>query len=309
MSSFRIRTMTSDDWVEVAEMIHVSLNYWYASKGDGPKLKCGPEHVQLHCQVNEALDPGRCLVAEMDSTGRLAACCFYHPRERHVSLGIMAAHPNYFGTGAAKAILGEVIAFAEKEAKPLRLVSSAMNLDSFSLYNRAGFVPYAMFQDMLIDVPTEGLDLPEVEGVEVRTARLEDAPAMAALEREISGVERESDFRHFLENREGIWHVSVTEDASGGLNGFLCSVTHPGCSLIGPGVSRNDRQAAGLLRVVLNHEPGRTRVWLAPCDKTELVQTCYSWGARNCELHTAQVLGEKYNISGVIMPTFMPETW
>jgi GNAT superfamily N-acetyltransferase len=309
MPSFRIRTMTSDDWVEVAEMIYVSLNYWYASKGDGPKLKCGPEHVQLHCQVNEALDPGRCLVAQMNSTGRLAACCFYHPRKRHVSLGIMVAHPNYFGTGAAKAILSEVIAFAEKEEKPLRLVSSAMNLDSFSLYNRAGFVPYAMFQDMLIDVPPEGLDLPEIEGVEVRTGQIEDAPAMAALEREISGVERESDFRHFLENRDGIWHVSVTEDDSGGLNGFLCSVTHPGCSLIGPGVSRNDRQAVGLLGVVLNHEPGRTRVWLAPCDKTELVQTCYSWGARNCELHTAQVLGEKYDISGVIMPTFMPETW
>ena len=309
MANFKIRTMNRDDWVEVAEMIHISLNYWYASKSGSPKLTCGPEHVQLHCQVNEALDPGRCLVAEMESTGRLAACCFYHPRAKHVSLGIMVAHPNYFGTGTAKAILGEIIAFAEQEGKPLRLVSSAMNLDSFSLYNRAGFVPYAMFQDMIIEVPPEGLDLPEVTGVTVRPGRLEDAPAMAAMENEICGIERENDFRHFLENEEGIWHVSVAEDDSGGLDGFLCSVSHPGCSLVGPGASRTDRQATALLRAVLNHEPGRTRVWLAPCDRREFVETCYSWGARNCELHVAQVLGEPFPISGVVMPTFMPETW
>jgi len=31
-------------------------------------------------------------------------------------------------------------------------------------------------------------------------------------------------------------------------------------------------------------------------------------GARNCELHFAQVLGDAQPIAGVVMPTFLPES-
>ena len=308
MSNFTIRPMGSEDWTETAELIHISLNYWYATQGPGPKLRGDPIHTQLHCKVNEDLDPGRCLLA-VSSSGRIAACCFHHPRSTHVSLGIMACHPNYFGSGAAKLLLDEVVAFARDEGKPLRLVSSAMNLDSFSLYNRAGFTPHALFQDMYLDVPEGGLDAPLIEGVTVRTGRPEDAAAMAALEQELSGIERESDFRYFLANEDDCWHVSVIEGVDGSLNGFLCSITHPGSSLVGPGAAREDNQAAALLRTVLDHAPGRTRVWLVPSDRRELVDACYSWGARNCEMHLAQVIGEAQPLTGVTFPTFMPETW
>jgi GNAT superfamily N-acetyltransferase len=300
--------MEDEDWTETAELIHASLNYWYATQGPGPKLSGDPVNTQLHCKVNEDLDPGRCLLGVAPS-GRIAACCFHHPRPTHVSLGIMACHPNYFGSGVAKLLLNEVVAFARDEGKPLRLVSSAMNLDSFSLYNRAGFTPHALFQDMYLEVPANGLDAPQIEGVAVREGRPEDAEAMAALERELSGIEREQDFRYLLANEDDVWHVSVTEGEQGGLDGFLCSITHPGCSLVGPGATRSDRQAAALLRAVLDHEPGRTRVWLVPSDRRELVDTCYSWGARNCEMHLAQVIGEAQPLTGVIFPSFMPETW
>ena len=36
------------------------------------------------------------------------------------------------------------------------LISSAMNLDSFSLYNRVGFRPRMVFQDTLLSVPETG---------------------------------------------------------------------------------------------------------------------------------------------------------
>lgn len=308
MSKFTIRAMGPEDWTETAELIHTSLNYWYATRGSGPKLLGDPLHTQLHCKVNEDLDPGRCLLA-VSASERIAACCFYHPRSTHVSLGIMACHPNYFGSGAAKLLLDEVVAFARAEGKPLRLVSSAMNLDSFSLYNRAGFTPHALFQDMYLNVPEGGLDAPLIEGVNVRPGRPEDAAAMAALERELSGIEREEDFRYFLTNKDDVWQVSVVESESNGLDGFLCSITHPGCSLVGPGAARDDHRAAALLRTTLDHKPGRTRVWLVPSDRRELVDTCYSWGARNCEMHLAQVIGDAPPLTGVTFPTFMPETW
>ena len=51
MAKYKIRPMEQGDWTEVSELILVSLNYWYAGNMDGPKLDCGPEAMQLHCQA------------------------------------------------------------------------------------------------------------------------------------------------------------------------------------------------------------------------------------------------------------------
>ena len=51
---------------------------------------------------------------------------------------------------------------------------------------------------------------------------------MADLEMELSHIRREKDYRYFLENARGIWHASVYENGSGGIDGFLVSVNHPG---------------------------------------------------------------------------------
>ena len=40
----------------------------------------------------------------------------------------------------------------------------------------------------------------------------------------------------------------------------------------------------------------------------ELVRTLYTWGARNCELHLAQIRGPFHRPTGLIVPTFTPET-
>ena len=93
----------------VAELIHVSTNAWYQDnlnrsifqRDDASGCLVFPE-------VYEALDPGCCLVAEEEG-GRLMGSCFYHPRETHVSLGIMNAHPDFAGRGVAGALLAEII--------------------------------------------------------------------------------------------------------------------------------------------------------------------------------------------------------
>src|SRR5260221_5723156 len=69
----------------------------------------------------------------------------------------MNSDPNYYGQHDAGRLLKFITDFADREKKPVRLVSSAMNLDSFSLYTRAGFVPRMAYQDMYIPVPAEGL--------------------------------------------------------------------------------------------------------------------------------------------------------
>jgi GNAT superfamily N-acetyltransferase len=308
LPGIRLRRMEQRDWADVADLICISTNYWYQASGKPPIFRGGPETTMLFCEVYEDLDPGCCVLAEDAKTGRLLGSCFFHPRPTHVSLGIMNAHPNAFGRGVARALLGHVIQLAQREGKPLRLVSSAMNLDSFSLYTRAGFVPRQAYQDMFIAVPADGMEQRHEAGSGIRAARPADAPAMAELEMELAGISREKDFRYFIENTRGIWHVSVLEDQAGRLDGFLVSVAHPGSNMLGPGLCRDEEGMAGLILAELNHNRGRSPVFLIPVDRPALVRRMYAWGARNCEIHFHQALGDFAPFTGVVMPTFMPET-
>jgi GNAT superfamily N-acetyltransferase len=309
-NSFTLRAMRPDEFAAVAEVICASIRKWYAAHGKPGRFPGGPESCLLFPQVYEDLDPGCCIVAEERSSGRLAGCCFYHPRSTHVSLGIMNAHPDYFGRGVARELLKFVCDLADRQRKPLRLVSSAMNLDSFSLYTRAGFTARAVFHDMTITVPPGGLGLRSEGSPRVRPARPGDLPAMAQLERDISGIEREADLRYFIENQRGMWHASVIESPHGGgnIDGFLVSVKHPASSMLGPGVMRSDDDAVALILAELEQQRGGSPVWLAPAHRGELVRQMYALGFRNCEIHLLQVRGEAQELRGVMMPTFMPET-
>ena len=82
------------------------------------------------------------------------------------------------------------------------------------------------------------------------------------------------------------------------------SVSHPGSAMI----ARTEAAAAAVLARELNARRGETMVWLVPVDRAALVRACYDLGARNCELHVAQVRGAWQPPDGVNLPTFMPET-
>jgi hypothetical protein len=237
--------------------------------------------------------------------------CFYHPRETHVSLGIMNVHPNYFGAGVARRLLRIITDYADARSKPQRLVSSAMNRESFSRYTRAGFVPRLAYQDILLAVPPNGLPnggLGDALIPSVRPARIEDIDDIAALDMDLTGISRRQDYRYFIENVDAIWHISVLEDPAGHLAGFLASVNHPGSNIVGPGAARTQEAAAALLRAELDQHRGRSPVFLVPVESAELVQQVYAWGGRNVELHFAQVRGTYQPFRGVSLPTFMPET-
>ena len=307
-SAFELRPMKTDEWDVVAELIHESTNSWYVSNGKSPIFTGPTSDARLFCEVYEALDPGCCLLAICPESGKVAGSCFYHPRPTHVSLGIMNVHSGFFGQGIAGSLLSWILAFADEKKVPVRLVSSAHNLDSFSLYTRKGFVPFLSFQDLFLEVPQDGLnvDLPVNDGI--REAGLEDVADMVELERELVGIERAKDFSHFIENADSIWKTVTYRDENGGLLGFLSSVNHPGSRMIGPGVARSEEVTTALLATQLDFFRGLCPVFLLPVDAAHAVKTAYSWGARNCEIHFAQCLGEPPSTKGVIMPTFMPET-
>jgi hypothetical protein len=137
----------------------------------------------------------------------------------------------------------------------------------------------------------------------VRDATLDDVAAMAALELDVSGISRVKDYRYFIENSDGFWHVSVYENERGGIDGFLASIGHPLFNEIGPGVARVEAQAAALLVSELDQLRGRMPLLLVPVECAEVVGLC-RLGRRNCEMHAAQVRGGRSR-SGRGFPTFM----
>jgi hypothetical protein len=161
---------------------------------------------------------------------------------------------------------------------------------------------------MYLAVPSDGLSRSTAGDRQVRDATPADVPAMVALEMEVAGLDREKDYRHFIENREGFWHVSVYQNDGGAVDGFMASSGHPGCNMIGPGTARTPEQALTLLLAELKCHAGRTPVFLAPMQCTSLVSALYAWGAKNCETHFSQVRGACQPLRGVHLPTFLPET-
>ena len=120
MGNIQIRKMTPTDRLDVAELICFSTNHWYQTHGRSAIFTGGPKVTEAFFDVYEALDPG-CGVVAVTTDGRLVGSCFYHPRETHVSLGIMNSHPSYAGAGVARSLLGWIVDFARREGKPLRL--------------------------------------------------------------------------------------------------------------------------------------------------------------------------------------------
>ncbi len=310
---FTLRTMVRDDFDEVAGLIHLSTNIWYQQNLGHDIFEGPPSICRVFCDVYEDLDPGCGIVAVHSKTQTIVGSCFYHPREMHMSLGIMNVHPSYFGAGIASRILEQIIAYARDSDLPLRLVSSAMNLDSFSLYNRIGFAPFAAYQDMIMSVPKGGLKplkdgVGDHESVLVRPATLDDVDAMGKVEFEVSGISREKDYRYFIENEKGIWNTLVAENGDGEVIGFLGSIDDPGSRMIGPGVSHTADAAEALLLAQLDRFRGGKVVFLLPVNRPDIVQRMYARRAKNCEIHFGQVLGDSQPVRGIVMPSFLPET-
>jgi len=307
MSGFHIRNMEPGDREEIARLIYHSLNAYYESIGRGKLMSGDPLDSAVFFDVYWKTDEGEGIVAVDDESKQIIGSCFVHPRETHISLGIMNAHHDHFGRGVARALLSAITGRGKEEGKPVRLVSSCFNLDSYSLYTRGGFVPFNTFQDMMVPVPDGGLDFTVPEGITVREATLADVDTMTTIEMVVSGISRRSDYEYFIRNEEGFWHTSVVEGKHG-LEGFLVSCGSSAFNMLGPGVAREEMQAAALIHAELNRHKGRSPILLVPVDCGGLVKQLYDWGARNTEMHVAQSFGPASRANGVVMPTFLPET-
>ena len=130
----------------VAELLHRALVGWYETRlGQGSRFGDRSEPFRLIPKVYAALDPGEAIAAREANGGALLGVCFVHPRPTHLSVGIVAVAPEAQGRGIARGLLTRALARADELRVPARLVSSLLNLDSYSLYTRHGFVPEEVY--------------------------------------------------------------------------------------------------------------------------------------------------------------------
>ena len=306
-----LRPLQDADIVEHANLLYTSFNTWYWKHGWGKDyFGCKPQETSIFYEIYNDLTPGHSVAAFEEETGNMMGACFYHPREHHVSLGIMSVHPEYSGRGIGRQLVSSILDFTKENGfKSCRLVSSAMNMDSFSLYNRAGFIPRVTYHDMVITVPIDGLGNVSVKGEEcVREAELDDIESMGELEMDISGIKREIDYRYAIENPRGVLHAIVYENDQKTIDGFMISVKHPALNMLGPCVARSEEIAIALIRKEIERFKGTWVLFSIPMEKRNMVEQMYAWNAINVETHLKEVWGEFAGFNGVSMPSFLPET-
>ena len=311
MSEIVLRPLKDTDLSEHSDLLYSSFNTWYWKHGWGKDyFGCKPQETSIFYEIYNDLTPGKSIAAFDKNTNRMMGSCFYHPREHHVSLGIMSVHPNYGGQGAAKQLVNFILNFTkENNYKSCRLVSSAINMDSFSLYNKAGFVPRETYQDMVINVPTTGLEGIVVKNQEkVREATMGDVKAMGDLEMEISGIRREIDYKYAIENPRGVLNANVYENDQKQIEGFMISVKHPALNMLGPSIARNEDVAIAMIRKELERFKGTWALFSIPLKKRKMVEQLYEWHAINVETHLKEVWGDFQDFQGVSLPSFLPET-
>ena len=221
-----IRAMRSDEWGEVATLIHLSTNYWYEVNRRLRIFACPPEACNWFCKVYETLDPGCCLVAcDGGSEGRLVGSCFYHPRPTHVSLGIMNAHPSHAGRGVASRLLGRIVQIAQRagEAGAAGFLGDEPGL--VLAVQPGGICPAAALSG---HVPGQRGCGCYAAGVGGAGPRGEDGRCAGngGSERELAGIDRQKDFEYFIRNEQGIWHTLVLESPAGRLGGFPLQSHH-----------------------------------------------------------------------------------
>ncbi len=298
---------TGDDDA-VARLLQRALYGWYERRlRQGARFGTDAAPFRIFPRVYRRLDQGR-EIAARDAGGRLVGVCFVHPRETHHAIGIVATDPDVAGRGVGRLMVEEALRRADRTGLPVRLVSSLLNLDSFSLYSRLGFLPRTIYQDLELAVPAGGMTHPQPTGcATIRLATPADAGAIADLEHDLAGIRRLPDLEFLLDPTSG-WRVWLAADGGGRPIGFLAGSGHPEFSMLGPGVAADEEAAAALIWTGLNAAAGRTMVFLVPAAATRLVHVAYGWGARTVELHVAQARGETPTGTGIAMPTFLPES-
>ena len=302
MGEMDLRQMTPEDASEVAELIYTSINVWYATTGirDPVRGRAG-RHRGLLRDLRRARarsDGGRGQPGERADHGLVLLPPAPDPRRARNH----ERAPNYFGRGVAKALCS-TSATTRTPTGMRRCVSR--RAVSTSIRSRSTRDSDSSRGSR---IRTCGCRFPRRSGCvrpgrdRVRPATPADAPAMEALELEVSACRAAPTTRTRSRTRRASGARRCWRPL-GGIDGYAIASGHAAMNIVGPLVARTDEDALALVAHALDLYPGRTPLVIVPSERRAIVEQMYGWGGRISELHFCQVRGAFQPFRGVSMPT------
>lgn len=294
--SISIRPMSPHDVDIVAAVIVRAFNTVNARYGY-PSEFPEPEPSVLMSRFYLAEDPDGCLVALRD--GAVCGSIFARHRGDTVSVGPVAVDPASQGIGVGRRMMQAVFDLYP-DAASFRLVQAAFNKESYSLYSRTGFV--AVEPLLRLERPPAPV-MPEEGEPHVRRAAVEEAPAIAELDRRLMGVERDRELAIIF----GMGRVYVCDDG-GGMQGYLATFPTPGPVFLGPAVAHSEDQVNALVRAALRAIGSHPVTLHLPTRFASTIDECYRLGFRLFSLETFMVRGEWHMEEAAHLRSTFPET-
>ena len=289
-----IRRMQEGDIPQVAEIMVNAFNDVFRRHGypePFPSAEVGTSLARGYLN----LEPEDCFTASQN--GQVVGSGFLHLRGDSAGIGPITVDPTCQIKGIGRAIMQAVID-AGSECRSLRLVQDSFNVVSFPLYAKLGFVVRGAAASLVgHEVHAAG-----TEGVEIREWTAQDVDTLAALDAQLTGIERVQDLRYFLNQPPQLIGFVAGKPA-----GYLCCLRTGAGTFLGPAAATEQSVLRELILRAAELEQGKALRMRFPTRHAELLQELLALGFQVESLQTYMVRGPWEVPPGVDLLALFPE--
>lgn len=245
-----------------------------------------------------SLEPEQCFTASQNGQdGQIVGSGFLHLRGNSAGIGPITVDPICQIKGIGRAIMQAVID-AGSQCRSLRLVQDSFNVVSFPLYTKLGFVVRGTAASLV----GHEVHATRAESVEIRECTAQDIGTLAALDTELTGIERGQDFHYFLNQPPQLIGFVAGKPA-----GYLCCLRTGAGTFLGPAAATEQSVLRALILRAAELEQGKALRMRFPTRHAELLQELLALGFQVESLQTYMVRGPWEVPPGVDLLALFPE--
>ena len=289
-----IRSMQEGDIPRVGEIMVTAFNDVFRRHGYPEPFPSAEVGISL-ARGYLSLEPGQCFTASL--YGQIVGSGFLHLRGSSAGIGPITVDPTCQRNGIGRAIMQAVID-AGSQCRSLRLVQDSFNVVSFPLYTKLNFVVRGTAASLV----GHEIHAARVVSVEIREWTAQDIGMVAALDTELTGIERVQDFRYFLDQPPQLIGFVAGKPA-----GYLCYLRTGAGTFLGPAAATEQSVLRELILRAAELEQGKALRLRFPTRHAELLQELLALGFQVESLQTYMVRGPWEVPPGVDLLALFPE--
>jgi GNAT superfamily N-acetyltransferase len=290
------RGLEARDVARGGEVLVGAFNKVFGEHGFLPPFP-SPESGQHLVESYLAYPHARGVVVEAES-GRLVAIAFVHPRGATAGVGPVAVEPAHQARRTGR-LLMEALLEATPGVRSFRLTQDAFNNVSFALYHKLGFV----VRDVMLALERSTADLEPVDIAGIRPMRPEDVGPAAALDAQLTGINRPQDFDFIRQIGDGF-----VLERRGAPAGYLLRRLTGRYMTLGPAAAHTDEDLFALIAGAMAANPFHGVGLRALASRPAILNRLLAAGFRIGHLGTYMVRGAWTPPVGAHIPASFPES-